>query len=680
MKVKLKQTPKMDKGGPISNKFNQIIPYPSLYNINPFGKISSNTVGTADDPVTSIIQPVDKDIANVEAEKGEMLVKQDLSALYKIGGKKHSKGGTPIIADQGSFIFSDDPDLAFNRGDKDAFNFKKGTSDKKADNTPAKVLAREVNAKDYNNFVSILNDPHTDNISKQTAALMLQKHQEKIGQVALVQEAKKSFKGVLPEFVKGPTEPSYEQEDMMDAKADKMYAAYGGPVDQVPWQGVPYPNPVDPKTKRWMGDYVNTPSGQPLSTWNSMTGFADSAAYAKAVGYTGDPNNVRAIQQHVMKTNPDIVDWFHSPESGYGMPNSGKPDDGKLGVRWDAIAHAINNHGNITTPSMPSAPAYTNPINVRPPTVSPVGPVPKPDIVQDQWQGTHFGMNDIEKLSMAAPFLAAVAQPTQYDMLTQRYTPNTRLDRLDNSQEIANIQQSTSLGQREAAQNLPGRAAGAIGAVSQARGDSAIQSSFNNIRQANTQIGNQESMFNAQNKVQDNNFNLGQIQQVYRNNALSRQRRSEELTNGSMQSLNNGLAIQNHLDAMGSAATAASLPYVTGAKDAQGNPQVTVGSDNRLHQQMGVPIQFNRNRNTVFDPTFGGLDSVGISQSALGMQGAQFNQSLMTQVQDAMSDKSPEGIKRLYTLGLLLDRTNRPNAKDNTPLENIMQALSRAGR
>src|ERR1700761_4772979 len=106
MKVKIKSIPKKGSGGPINNIANPI-PYPSLFNINPFGLISTNKTNTPSDDVTTSIEPVDRENANVEAEKGEMLVKGDMSGLYKIKGKKHSEGGTPIMAKGGSFIFSD---------------------------------------------------------------------------------------------------------------------------------------------------------------------------------------------------------------------------------------------------------------------------------------------------------------------------------------------------------------------------------------------------------------------------------------------------------------------------------------------------------------------------------------------------------------------------------------------
>jgi hypothetical protein len=60
------------------------------------------------------------------------------------------------------------------------------------------------------------------------------------------------------------------------------------------------------------------------------------------------------------------------------------------------------------------------------------------------------------------------------------------------------------------------------------------------------------------------------------------------------------------------------------------------------------------------------------------MAGRNFNTLLMGQINDALNDKSVEGTKRLYTLLLGLDRTNRPNTKGDTPLEEINQAARNA--
>lgn len=695
MKVKVKKSPKMGYGGPINNIANPI-PYPSLFNINPFGLIAANPTGTSDDSITTSLQPVDRDKANIEAEKGEMLVKGDMSGLYKIKGKKHSEGGTPLFAKGGSFIFSDNKELSFSKEEKDAFNFKKAHQTKR-NNTPAKVLQREVDPEHYNKMMTILQDPKSPDIAKQTAALMLQKHQEKIGQVALLQEAKKT-RASIPPFAQGPTGLSTEQHDRADQITEKMYAAMGGyvPLSNLPQIPGYYayggdtdaddPNGPPDKTGKWAGD--SRASRNPLtkkisSDWNAMRHYQSPQDYAGAIGYTGnlDPQNpasIQKMQQWVMKQYPGIVKMYHAPDM-YGMPTSGRPDDGKLGVRWDAIGQEIEDKTPKYKPNVPLSPI--NPSTPPGPiTAAPIAPPTQrgPAVTQDQWQGFHFGMNGAEALTTIAPFMTALSQKPYYDMLIQRNSPNIRLDRMDATQEAANIQQQSSLAQREAAGILPGRMAVANASATQARTTGALDNLYHQTNERNQQIANQESEFNLQNKLRDMDFNLGQIQQTYRNNVLTNQRRDEQIANGATASINNGVAIRQRLDAMGSAATQAALPFVTGQKDANGNPVYTRDAQGNAHQQMGVPIGFGANRNPVYNPNFGGTDSVGINQMGQSMVSRNFNSMLMGQVTDALNDKSPEGTKRLYTLLLGLDRTNRPNTKGDTPLEEIGQAARSA--
>ena len=69
--------------------------------------------------ISTKVSPIDKDKATIEAEKGELIVAPDLSTIHKITGKKHSRGGSPIKADAGSFLFSDAKDLSFTKKEKE---------------------------------------------------------------------------------------------------------------------------------------------------------------------------------------------------------------------------------------------------------------------------------------------------------------------------------------------------------------------------------------------------------------------------------------------------------------------------------------------------------------------------------------------------------------------------------
>lgn len=187
--------------------------------------------------------------ANVEIEKDEIVLRPDLSALHKAGGKKHSQGGTSVYLKPDSFVFSDDKSLAFTKKDHELFEFKKGGKFRPHDNTPAKVLEKNVDLKHYNKLSTNLADPHKDEIAKESSALMLEKYIQTIGNIAFLQEAKKDFPQGQPEFSQG-TAPVYNTQLKEEIVEQKQYAKYGGTIDN------PY--------KMQSGGSVKIPTGTPL--------------------------------------------------------------------------------------------------------------------------------------------------------------------------------------------------------------------------------------------------------------------------------------------------------------------------------------------------------------------------------------------------------------------------------
>lgn len=282
------------------------------------------TSNPEDENITQSVKPIDRQDANIEAEKGEYIVKPGLSGLYRIGGKKHSQGGTPLYADGGSFIFSNDPKLAINRKEKQAFGFKEGGSNAYSKNTPAKVLSREVNPKEYNSYIATLEDPRTDKIAKTTASLMLEKLQQKLGQVAYLQEVKKGSQA--PDFSQG-TAPVHRPEFN---DIDERMSEYGSGGYYYPWGG-PIQHPL-PGTYA----YSNTPQGGITPTgftnnFNYPTGFlgedntglyydwlnagVDATKYKTAGDYQG------AMYDWALKNNPSLL---RDMWSTYGITNKGK--------------------------------------------------------------------------------------------------------------------------------------------------------------------------------------------------------------------------------------------------------------------------------------------------------------------------------------------------------------------
>lgn len=181
--------------------------------------------------------------ANVEVEGGEVVLQPDLSALFNASGKKHSKGGVDVYLKPNAFVFSDFKDLAFDKKDHDLMELKKGGNFNKQNNTPAKVLKRNVDVKHYNTLVNNLSDVKVDSLAKKSSALMLEKYINTLGNIAYTQEKKKNFPSGIPFFSEG-TAPVYADNIKEEIMESKQYAKYGGKIDLPKAQtGNPYNNP-----------------------------------------------------------------------------------------------------------------------------------------------------------------------------------------------------------------------------------------------------------------------------------------------------------------------------------------------------------------------------------------------------------------------------------------------------
>jgi hypothetical protein len=136
--------------------------------------------------------PVDRDAANIEAEKNETIITpmgddawtKSLPKTYVIGGKKHSKGGTPLNVPEGSFIYSDHL-----KEKNQKIHEMLGKAAKKSGYTYADL------SKPYmlNDDIRLLIDPDSDKITKDTAQQNIQNKVDKLGMIALLQEAQKGF-------------------------------------------------------------------------------------------------------------------------------------------------------------------------------------------------------------------------------------------------------------------------------------------------------------------------------------------------------------------------------------------------------------------------------------------------------------------------------------------------------
>jgi len=190
---------------------------------------------------SSTIGAVPRSAANIEAEGGETLygdVDGDgVNEHMKISGPRHSNGGVPLNAPEGSFIFSDtkkmkikDPQIL------SAF----GVSFKKGGVTPASIAKKY----DVNKYKAILEDPNADDYAKSTAQHMVKNYQDKLGRLAMIQEGMKDFPQGVPQVA----------QDMMQASQGLTEAAYGGYM----------PLPKAQKGKQTPSDVIFTPEFQQM--------------------------------------------------------------------------------------------------------------------------------------------------------------------------------------------------------------------------------------------------------------------------------------------------------------------------------------------------------------------------------------------------------------------------------
>ena len=285
--------------------------------------------------ITDAVKPVDRDIADIEAEKDEIILKPDLSGIYKIKGKRHSQGGSPIKAEAGSFIFSDFKNLAISKKDQELMELKKGGPVGKQKNTPAEVVQRNVDIKHYNRLINHLSDINKDEITKRTSTLMLEKYKDTLGRVAYLQEEKKQFESGIPDFAQN-TAPAIHPELEFNIDKQEQYKT-GGMVNPYleTMQAGGRPNWLKMWTKS------NTPAGRRSITgedtvYNTTKGneIYDNYDYWKTVNRNQDFQGPKEYQQFVYdqinsKKPLSINDmWDKFGSTNLGLSN---PTDNDLG-------------------------------------------------------------------------------------------------------------------------------------------------------------------------------------------------------------------------------------------------------------------------------------------------------------------------------------------------------------
>jgi hypothetical protein len=238
--------------------------------------------------VTHTIGPVDRDQANVEAERGEVLVadmdQDGQLESFTITGKSHGKGGTPLAVPKGGFIFSNADELKL-KGKILAQLGKK--EDSKKGYTPSEI-AKDLSLNDHK---AILVNPNSDALSKQTAELMISRKQELLAKLAHLQEGMKGFPNGVPELV--------NEEDAIPIMAlGGLITAYGGYYNM----GGDPEKPVKRKVGTFVGFGGGSGGGGGASARNVM--MAASEKRLKQIG-AGKP--------YVFSGNPQAGDIANYP-------------------------------------------------------------------------------------------------------------------------------------------------------------------------------------------------------------------------------------------------------------------------------------------------------------------------------------------------------------------------------
>ena len=192
-KVRITKRPEMKDGGATKMFGAQTPPVDNTVSPGPGSFHGGN------DPEIKInrtLKPTTKENATLEAEVGETIVTNlsgdGIPEFYKISGKRHYKGGTPLNVPENSFIFSRDKSMKIDDPELLKMFGKSGKSKKSY--TPAELST----SYDLNKYKEILADPSSSKRDRETAEQMIKNYNLKLGALALVQESIKGFDNGIP--------------------------------------------------------------------------------------------------------------------------------------------------------------------------------------------------------------------------------------------------------------------------------------------------------------------------------------------------------------------------------------------------------------------------------------------------------------------------------------------------
>jgi hypothetical protein len=364
-KVKITDTP--DESLPEAKTGQQVDGALSVVPTAMGGNDIDQYIGKPQTQVKKTLGPVPRDKANLEAEKGETaygdINGDGFTEHYKIGGKRHHQGGTPLDLPDDTFIFSDTSSMKI----KDpAVLAKFGKDTKTKSYTPAE-LAKQY---DINKYRKLLQDPDSDAIDKKTAELMIRNYNMKLGALALAQESKKGFPQGIPKV----SEPYLESNGIAQEQILPTYQPKTAPqeeqIEDVSYEDVPAEMPsgeqmATPDMFAKYGLSTNSPfdynrglrKAQTGDTGNKLVPYSESEAYTPTgvrrlnqfreqygLPPISESSNKSAIktasgelQSKIIDTNPELVVDF--------MTNKSHKPNNKLSYTLTQKGYAPTNEG-----------------------------------------------------------------------------------------------------------------------------------------------------------------------------------------------------------------------------------------------------------------------------------------------------------------------------------------------
>jgi len=248
------------------------------------------------------LQPVPRDEANVEAEKGETVL-TDIGGdgtyqMYNIGGKRHSQGGTPLNLPEQSFIYSDTRKMLLTKDEMAELGIKG-----KKRITPAKASKKFA----IKEFMDILSDEGSDELAISTAEAMIKKNKIKLSQLAFIQERKKNFEEGLPIAAYPYLLENGIDPRMVEQQIEKSKAQASQQQAPTPDQGQP-----SPEQMQQMAMAMQQSQGMPQQPMANLGGnMADNLGSTDATAAAGS--------EGVRTPYGDVDENFGAPMGAMGL-------------------------------------------------------------------------------------------------------------------------------------------------------------------------------------------------------------------------------------------------------------------------------------------------------------------------------------------------------------------------